>query len=72
MNLLIKKLVDHFGDQVQAAKALGVSQPAVSQWLSGSTRISPKIATRAEKVTQGEFKAAELCPDLKDLTNSAA
>ena len=29
-----KQLVDHFGTQVAAAKALGVKQPSIAQWMS--------------------------------------
>lgn len=65
MNTTIEKLVEHFGDQVKTAIALGVTQPAVSQWISGSCRMSAVTALRAEAETRGAFKAADLCPGLR-------
>lgn len=62
MSTTINELVRHFGDQVKTAKALGVTQSAVSQWISGSSRMSALLAIRAEKETAGMFKAADLCP----------
>lgn len=62
MSTAIKNLVDHFEDQVKTAKALGVSQSAVSQWISGASRMSALVALRAEKETAGKFKAVDLCP----------
>lgn len=64
MSTAIKKLVDHFEDQVKTAKALGVSQSAVSQWITGASRMSALVALRAEKQTDGKFKAADLCPEI--------
>ena len=61
----IQRLIDHFGDQVKTAKALGVTQSAVSQWISGSSRMSAVVATRAEAETGGKFKADDLCPALR-------
>lgn len=60
----IQRLISHFGDQTKTAKALRVTQAAVSCWLNGKYSMSAKIATRAERVTGGKFKAEELCPDL--------
>lgn len=71
MSTAIHKLVDHFGDQVKTAKALGVSQSAVSQWLSGSSRMSALVAVRAESVTDGAFKAGDLCPAISQRTSAA-
>lgn len=72
MGTAIQKLVDHFGDQVKTAKAVGVSQSAVSQWLSGASRMSALVALRAESETGGLFKAVELCPALGAVKKSAA
>ena len=71
MGTAIEKLIEHFGDQVKTAKALGVSQPAVSQWLSGSSRMSALVALRAENKTGGLFKAIDLCPALRGLIKAA-
>jgi transcriptional repressor of cell division inhibition gene dicB len=64
MTTPIQRLVQHFGDQTKTAKALGVSQPAVSQWLRGACGMSPVIALKAEMVTGGAFMACDLCPSL--------
>ncbi len=57
----IEKLVEHFGGQTKTAKALGVSQAAVSYWLSGANAMSAASAFKAEEVTGGLFTARELC-----------
>lgn len=64
----IKRLIDFFGGQTETAKAMGVKQPAVSGWLNGSSKISEFNAMKAEKLTNGEIKAVDLCPKLADLT----
>lgn len=71
MGTSIEKLIEHFGDQVKTAKALGVSQSAVSQWLSGSSRMSALVALRAENETGGQFKAIDLCPALRGTIKAA-
>jgi DNA-binding transcriptional regulator YdaS (Cro superfamily) len=60
----IEHLIKHFDGQARTAGALGVSQSAVSQWLSGKSRMGAVIALKAESITAGKFKAVELCPDL--------
>lgn len=62
---IFEQLVSHFGSQVKAAEALGVKQGTVSGWVSGKHGMSAVTALRAERVTQGEFKATDLCPELK-------
>lgn len=71
LNTKFKALVKHFGGQENTAKALQVKQPAVSGWVRGTKNMSELVAIRAEKVTGGEFKAAELCPSLKEFQISA-
>ncbi len=67
--LLVKryeKLVKHFGNQQKTADALGCSQAAVFKWVKGKAYMSSAIANRAQKITDAKFKAADLCPDLKE------
>ncbi|UTA78991.1 helix-turn-helix domain-containing protein [Halomonas sp. XH26] len=64
MDPLFNRLVDHFKTQTKAAEALGVDQTTVSGWVRGKHGMSPAVALRAEKITEGKFKAAELCPSV--------
>lgn len=61
-----QELVAHFGSQTLTAKALEIEQPSVNAWLSGKTKMSEKTAIKAQIATKGKFKAADLCPSLKD------
>ena len=65
MQALYIQLVEHFGSQDLAAKALEVSQSNISGYVSGRWNMSVDVAIRAEKATSGKFKAAELCSSLK-------
>ena len=60
-------LVDHFKGQENTATALQVKQPSVSGWVNGTKNMSEKVAIRAQKVTEGKFKASDLCPSLREL-----
>lgn len=59
-------LVEYFGGQENTAKALNVKQPAVSCWVRRTKNMSERVAIRAEKATEGKFKAIDLCPALKE------
>lgn len=61
MKTPVECLVEYFGDQSKTAKQLGVSQPAVSQWMSGVCGLSAATAFAAEEKTGGAIKAWELC-----------
>jgi DNA-binding transcriptional regulator YdaS (Cro superfamily) len=50
--------------QGDLAKALGVSQGLVSQWLSGATSVTAERAVQIEQITGGKVKRQELRPDL--------
>lgn len=62
---LYQQLVHHFGSQKATAIALKCKQPSVNAWVAGKARMSAVVATRAEVATNSHFKAADLCPDLK-------
>lgn len=72
MQALYKELVAFFGDQVSTAEALKVSQSNVSGYVSGRWNMSEKVAMRAEKQTNGAFKAIDLCPSLKEFQSLSA
>ena len=50
------QLIDHFGSQVAAANALGVTQPTLSNWKKRG-RIPHLQQLRIEHVTKGKLKA---------------
>lgn len=60
-------LVSHFKTQTATAEAIGVKQCTVNGYLSGKWQMSEKVAIRTQKVTEGKFKAADLCPSLREL-----
>lgn len=64
-----KKLVLYFGNQAKTAKALECKQPSVWAWVHGKTKMSATIALKAEKLTNGEIKATDLCPKLVEFEN---
>lgn len=64
MNTIFSELVDHFGGQQSTAKALRVNQGAVSNWVNSKHGMSPAVALRAEKLTEGKFTAVQLCPSV--------
>jgi len=59
----IERLVDYFGGQTKTASALGVTQAAVSYWVSGIHAMSAKKAFKAEELTGGAITARELCAE---------
>ncbi|WP_339884289.1 Cro/CI family transcriptional regulator [Vreelandella maris] len=64
MTTVFQGLVDHFGGQLQTAKALDVNQGAVSNWVRGKHGMSPAVALRAEKLTDSAFTRWQLCPSV--------
>lgn len=50
---------------VEAAEILGISQPFFNQIKNGSSRPSPELAERIEKITRIPFKNILLPPDRK-------
>ena len=61
---IYQKLVEHFGTQQKVAEALRLDQGTVSGWVRGKHGMSAVSALKAEAITEGRFKAVELCPDL--------
>jgi len=64
---IYQSLVTHFGDQTATGVALGVSQPTVSGWINGVHGMKPSTAIKAEKATDGLFKAVDLSTELAGL-----
>ncbi|MGP5406077.1 transcriptional regulator [Psychrobacter celer] len=61
------RLIARFGGQQKTAQALGCTQPSVSAWVQGKANMSAALALKAERITNGEFKAVDLCPALASL-----
>lgn len=62
-----KALVKHLKNQATAAQLLDVKQGTVSGWVRGVHGMSAETALKAQVVTNGAFKASDLCPRLKDI-----
>lgn len=61
-NPVIRDVIAFFGSQKNLAKALNVSQPAVSQWLNNQAKISADNAEDVEFLTNGKFTKSMLRP----------
>lgn len=72
VTVIYMQLVSFFGSQTKTAQALSIKQPSVNAWLTGKSQMSEKIALRAECVTNGSFKAYQLCPTLKEFEKKIA
>lgn len=59
MKDVLDELIVHFKSQSNLAAALGVSVPAVSQWMANGF-IPAKRAVHIERLTGGKFKAIDL------------
>ena len=64
------QLAKDFKTQQQMAEALNCSQPSVWKWLNGKGYMSAYTALRAERITNGKFKAVDLCPALKEVATA--
>lgn len=62
MSTIYKELVAHFGTQEITAERLSIDQSTVSGWVRGKHGMSPVVAKRAERLTDGKFKKEVLCP----------
>lgn len=62
-----KKISELFKTQQEMADEFGCSQPLVYKWLSGKQLMTAHFAMKAEKITDGKFKAVDLCPKLENL-----
>lgn len=67
MNPVVMRLIEYFGTQQAAAKALGVDQTTVSGWLRGKHSVSLANAFRVQVATLGLLQAVELCPSIAKL-----
>ena len=64
MNEAILKTLSMYGSQDAMAKAIGVSQFAVSKWVRGVGAISAESAVLIEHATGGVITREDLRPDI--------
>ncbi|MDD5279529.1 Cro/CI family transcriptional regulator [Acidithiobacillus sp.] len=72
MNEAILKTLSMYGSQDAMAKAIGVSQFAVSKWVRGVGAVSAESAVLIEHATGGAITREDLRPDIfrKDLPST--
>ncbi len=66
MSNIYKEVIIFFGGQSGTKTKLGVSQPTVSGWLTGKHGMSAKVALKAQRLSDGKFKASDLCSELAE------
>ena len=60
----IAQLISAYGSQSGLANELGVKQSTVSLWSKRQHGMPALEALIAQEITDGEFQAIDLCPDL--------
>ena len=60
----ISKAIDCLGSQEQLAKAVGLTQSAISSYVTSSKRPSAEVAIRIEAATHGAVLAEDVRPDV--------
>lgn len=64
----LAKAVAHFGNQSKLARKLGVSDPTVSEWMSGERPIPPLRALQLEQLIPGKkVKASRLNAKVEEI-----
>lgn len=63
----VQDLINYFGGQKEAAKALGLTQGTITGWLRKKHGVSPVNATKVEVATKRYIKASDLCPALLEI-----
>ncbi len=66
-NTAILELIQQFGGQIKLGKKVGVSQGTITGWLNQKHGISGTNAMKIEKLTNGKFRAIDLCPRLAEI-----
>jgi DNA-binding transcriptional regulator YdaS (Cro superfamily) len=60
-NLILERACMDFGGQGEVAKALGVTQGLVNQWVLGRTRITAERALELVKLFEYKIRPEDLC-----------
>ncbi len=50
--------------QLDIAREINVTQPAIHKWLTGKAKISPLNAIAIEQASKGRVTRYELCPNI--------
>lgn len=61
---VFKKLLAHFGNQREIARALKIKQPSVQRWFSDQ-HIPIKRAIQIERITKGKITVLEMWPEIR-------
>jgi DNA-binding transcriptional regulator YdaS (Cro superfamily) len=59
----VKKACDHVGGAAKLARALSVTPPTVSEWVSGRRDVPVLRCPQIERITQGAVTRRDLRPD---------
>ena len=60
----IERAIKRLGSQAALAKALGVKQPTISEWLRGDRQVPAERCPDIERATGGAVRCEELRPDV--------
>ncbi|NKB77624.1 MAG: Cro/Cl family transcriptional regulator [Gammaproteobacteria bacterium] len=60
----LKKAVEFLGGQTELAKALGVSQPRIWNWINRDKKVPAEYAMPIQTATNGKVTARDLRPDI--------
>lgn len=60
----ISKAIEIVGSQEQLAKAVDLTQAAISQYATGLKRPSAEVAIRIEAATKGRVRVEDIRPDV--------
>ena len=63
----VKDLIAIFGTQKKLGETLGVKQGTITAWLNLRHGVSERNALKAERITNGQVKAVDLCPSLAEV-----
>lgn len=60
----ITKAVNHLGSQWELARAIDLTQSAISAYVTGKKRPSAEVAIRIEEATKGLVRVEDVRPDV--------
>ena len=64
MDSPVARAIKHCGSQAALASALGVTQPTISEWLTGGRQVPAERCPQIEGITCGAVRCEDLRPDV--------